>query len=120
MSQTRDFATYPDLAISHIPTLGSKILHPIQRQLAQIPILDTRRNERHRNVPLDTVDTRPRRHERQDPRDDIHERVGRVVFVLSRAPEFVKTGSADDERRVQFKAVRSESRVLEEFLNAGA
>ena len=108
--------THSDLPVPDIPALDSEVLHPPQRELSQVSILDSTRDERHRDVSLDPVDSRPWRDEGHDPRDDVHERVRRVVLVLSGLPELVQTGTSDDERRVQLQSVRTVGGILEVLL----
>ena len=40
--------------------------------------------------PLDTVHSRPWRNERHDPRNDVYQRIWRIVLVLSRSPKLVQ------------------------------
>jgi len=112
-------ATHSNLPIPHIPALDSEILHPPQRQLSQVPVLHTTRDQRHRNIPLNSIHSRPRRNESHDSGDDVDESVGRVVLVFAGLPKFIETGSSDDEGWVELEPVGSVGRVFEVFLREG-
>src|SRR2546430_12205834 len=71
----------PDVA-----TFGAKVFHSSESKFAQIAILNTRGNERHRNVALDTIDACPRGNEREHTGDEIDEGVRWIVFVSSCPP----------------------------------
>ena len=102
-----------DLARPHVAARGAEIVHAGQGQLAQVAVLDARRDERHGNVALDAVDARPRRHKSEDARDQVDEPIGRVVLVAPGAPQLVQARAADDERRVDLEPVGAEGGVLE-------
>ena len=104
-----------DLARAHVAARRPEVLHPAQRQLAQVAVLHARGHQRHRDVALHAVDARPRRDQGQDARDEVDERVGRVVLVAAGAPELVQTRAADHERGVDLQAVGAEGRVGEVF-----
>ena len=104
-----------DFAGAHVAAAGAEILHPAQRQFAQVAVLDPGRHERHRDVALHAVDPCPGRDEGQDAGDEVDERVGGVALVATRAPELVQAGAADDERGVDLQAVGAEGRVGEVF-----
>ena len=95
---------------------GAKVFHAGQRQFAEVAVFDAGGYEGHRDIALHTVDPRPRRDERQDPRDEVDERVGGVVLVASCAPELVESSPADHEGGVDFEAVGAEGGVGEVLL----
>ncbi len=98
---------------AHIATGRSKVLHAREGQLAQVAVLDARRDQRHGDVALDAVDAGPGGHEGEDARDKVDEAVGGVVLVAARAPELVEARAADDEGRVDFEPVGAEGGRLE-------
>ena len=54
---------------AHVAAAQAELAHARERQLAQVALLDARRDERHGDVALDAVHAHPRRHQRQQPRD---------------------------------------------------
>ena len=73
-------------------------------------------DQRHWNIPLDPVDPGPRRHQCQDRGHQIDQLVRRVGLIPPGLPEFVESGSPDDESGVNLEAICSESRVFKELL----
>lgn len=51
----------------HVPTVGTQLTHPRQRQLSQVPLLHPARHQRHGNIALDTIDSHLRRHTLRQP-----------------------------------------------------
>jgi hypothetical protein len=105
-----------DLAGAHVAALGAKVLHTLERQLAQISVLDARGDQGHGDVPLDAVHARPRRNQGQDFGHQVHQGVGVVVFVLARLPQLVEPRPANHQRRIKLESVRAERRILKELL----
>jgi len=102
-----------NLAGPDIAARSAKVLHPGQREFTQVAILDAGGDERHRNVPLDTVDTGPWWHKGQDTGDEVNESVWCVVLVATGPPELVETRATDDESRVDLEPIGTEGRVFE-------
>mmetsp|Transcript_10155 Transcript_10155/g.28959 ORF Transcript_10155/g.28959 Transcript_10155/m.28959 type:complete len:209 (-) Transcript_10155:1095-1721(-) len=87
---------HPDLTRPDVPARQVPIPHLLQRQLSQIPVLHAAAHERHGDVPLDAVQSRPRWHQAHHLGREFHQLVGRVILVSSRLPQLVQPGASDD------------------------
>lgn len=70
----------------------------------------------HFRLPLYSIDSCPRWHQRQDPSHQVHQGAGRVAFVAARLPQLVQARASDHQGRVELQTVGPEGRVLEELL----
>lgn len=75
-----------DFSGPNVAALGAQIFHSSESKFAEIAIFNTRRDEGHRNVALDTIDACPRGNEREDTGDKINQGVGWIILVSSCAP----------------------------------
>ena len=88
------------------PAAEAQPLHARKRQLPQVASLHSTRDQRHGDVSLDAVDPHPGWHQREHARHEVDQPLGRVAAVRAGLPELVEAGAADDERGVDFQAVR--------------
>eukprot|EP01139_Manchomonas_bermudensis_P009797 Amastigsp_a339562_118.p2 type:complete len:255 gc:universal Amastigsp_a339562_118:1515-751(-) len=107
-----------DLAGADVAAREPKLSHARHCELAEVSILDSRGDERHRDVALDTVDTCPRRHKGHEPRNDVNKLVGRIVLVEPFAPEFVEPCASDHQRGIDLEPVGTQRRRLKELAEA--
>ena len=80
----------------HISAWQIQVLHPLGGKLPQISMLNSRSYERHRDVPLDPVDSDPWRHQREDFCHKIDQDRWLVILVLARLPQFIETCASDN------------------------
>ena len=99
----------------HIPASEIHVFHFLQSQLAQIAVFNPTGHQGHRDIPLNTVHTRPGRHQSQQFRHDLHQLIRVVILIFPAAPQFIQTGASDHQRGVQLQPVRAKIGVLEEF-----
>lgn len=65
---------------------------------------------------MNSVNTDPWRNQRKELCNNLHQFARMVIAVFAILPKLIKACASDDECRIDFDAIRSESRVLEELL----
>ena len=108
----------PDLPRPHITTGDLQFLHPGQYKFPQVPVVNARGDDRHRDVPLHSVHPQPGRGQGHQLGHDIDQLVRVVAAVLAVLPQLVQACAPDHERRVDLQPVRAELRVLEQLAKA--
>ena len=108
--------THANLAVSYVSAFRTKVLHPRQSQLTEVTVLDTGRDEWHGDIALNTIHSRPRRHESHDTRHNIDQSVGWVILVLPRSPQLIQSCAPDHKGGVELQPITPERRVLEKLL----
>mmetsp|Transcript_45783 Transcript_45783/g.89471 ORF Transcript_45783/g.89471 Transcript_45783/m.89471 type:complete len:469 (-) Transcript_45783:329-1735(-) len=106
---------HADLPAPDVLAGDVEVAHPLQGELAEVSVFYPAGDEGHGYVPLDPIDAGPRGHHGKYGGGEFHELVGSVVSVRALFPEFVEARAADDQRGVQFEAVRPEEGVFKVF-----
>eukprot|EP00126_Sphaerothecum_destruens_P001047 Sdes_comp12699_c0_seq1m3001 len=105
----------PHLPRANIPALKPQIFHPRHCKLPQIPVIHARSHQRHRNVPLNPIHSRPRRDQSKHFGHQIHQHVGRIALVATRFPQLIEPRASNHQSGVELEAIGSKLRILEKL-----
>mmetsp|Transcript_32404 Transcript_32404/g.49570 ORF Transcript_32404/g.49570 Transcript_32404/m.49570 type:complete len:387 (-) Transcript_32404:89-1249(-) len=107
-----------NFSCSDVSARQVQVLHPLQSKFSQVAVVNSGSDERHRDISLNSVDSYPGRHQRQDFGDQINESVWIVVLILASLPELVEASTSDNKGRIYFQTICTECWVLEVLLEA--